>query len=295
MKILALDVGGTSLKCCLVSPEGQVENLNKYAYGENAGSREVIDIICNALDTYEDYAGVAVSTTGQPDANGVIVYASDNIPGYRGTRLKELIEVHTGKSACVLRDAFAMAWGEKAYGAGLKYQDFVCLTYGSGVGGAMVINGVPYTGYSLSAGQLGHMITHADGKLCQCGKKGCYEAYASAKALEERAQDITGRKMSGYEIVEGYLRGDADLCRCLTEWMNEVIYGIVSIVHLLNPTCVVLGGGIMEQKNIVEFIRENVYNKMIDASRNFDIVQAHSGNTINLLGCAYCAKITWGW
>ena len=303
MSVLAVDIGGTAVKTGLVDKTGEVKRIRAAAYDLPVTKEGVLQALFRAAGSYskEDYEGIAVSTTGQVEDDGSIGYASDNIPGYAGTPLREWLENTFGKRAVVVRDSLAMAWGEIAYGAGKDYTDFLCVTFGSGIGGALVINGQPYQGSNRGAGHVGHITIRKDGEVCQCGKKGCFEAYASAKALTERMEKACCRRFNGKEIIQmaqeaGHGLKDTESAaentkqlagKILHEWIGDVCTGLASLIHVLNPACLVLGGGIMESDVVIEIIRRELYNYVIDASGHFEIRQAVSGNAVNLAGAAY--------
>ena len=115
----------------------------------------------------------------------------------------------------------------------------IYLTFGTGVGGAMLINGKPWRGHRNTAGEIGHIITHADGLNCPCGLKGCYERYASAAALCRM-----GGKDNAKEIIDAAREGDPEMLKVFREYLHEVAVGIASLNMVFRPEAFVLGGGI---------------------------------------------------
>ncbi len=124
------------------------------------------------IGTYQHIDRVAVSTVGQVDSqNGIVVYSAGNIPYYTGMMIKKRIENDTGLPTHVENDVNAAALGEAHFGAGQGQKDFLCLMYGTGIGGALYLNGQLYKGSASCAAEFGHMITHAGGLDCPLRRK----------------------------------------------------------------------------------------------------------------------------
>jgi predicted NBD/HSP70 family sugar kinase len=173
-------------------------------------------------EQYGDYGGVGVACTGQVDAaGGRIVYANRNVEGFTGTELGPLLEKRLGVPVTVDNDANAAALGEGAYGAARGTQDFLCVTYGTGVGGAIVMGGKVYGGQSGVAGEIGHILTHPGGRRCACGQRGCYEQYASVTALMRRAAPALPEIRDGRALF-GVLNDRPSLREAVDAWIEEV-------------------------------------------------------------------------
>lgn len=117
------------------------------------------------LRDFSGFGRIGISTAGQVNPEtGCIVYANENLPAYTGCNVKKFFEDRFGVPTAVENDVNAAAIGEAAFGAGQGFSDFLCLTYGTGIGGAIVLNGSVYRGATCSAGEFGHLVTHAGGK-----------------------------------------------------------------------------------------------------------------------------------
>lgn len=189
----------------------------------------------------------------------------------------------------VENDVNAAAIGEACYGAGKEEKDFVCLTYGTGVGGAVFINGSLYHGSSFSAGELGALIVHPEDRQPEIDMySGCYEKYASTTALVAKAKEydssITNGKILFSRIEEPQIRAIID------QWIDEIVYGLVSITHLLNPSCIILGGGIMKQPYIPDQIEQKLMPSIMSSFRGLKIKTAQLGNQAGMLGAARLAE-----
>ena len=288
IKILAFDIGGTNIKYALCNEDFRLYDRHSVPTEAEKGGQHIINKIIDIIDRYDDIDRVAVSTAGQVDSvNGIVVYSTNNIPYYTGMMVKKIIENKTGILTYVENDVNAAATGEAKFGAAKGSDDFICLTFGTGIGGAIFIDGKLYKGVGSSAGEFGHIITHAGGKACTCGGEGCYEQYASAKALIQKVESITGEKMNGFEIFKEESLNDPEIRHVINSWIDEIIIGLKSIIYTFNPSLIVLGGGIMSEKYIIELIDRKIYKQLMTNYRNVNIVNTDLGNDAGLLGVAY--------
>lgn len=292
MKTMVLDIGGTAIKSA-IAQNGVLSSVRETPTRSSLGGAYVMsqakEIISSYKDTYA-FERIGISTAGQVNpVKGSIIYANHNIPGYTGTPVKEIMEDFFHVPVAVENDVNAAAIGEACYGAGKEEKDFVCLTYGTGVGGAVFINGSLYHGSSFSAGELGALIVHPEDRQPEIDMySGCYEKYASTTALVAKAKEydssITNGKILFSRIEEPQIRAIID------QWIDEIIYGLVSITHLLNPSCVILGGGIMEQPYIPDQIEQKLMPSIMSSFRGLKIKTAQLGNQAGMLGAARLAE-----
>ena len=201
----------------------------------------------------------------------------------------ELLRAHAHVPVAVENDVNAAALGEAWFGAGRGYPDFLCLTYGTGVGGAIVAGGRIYGGADGVAGEMGHILTHPDGLPCACGQRGCYEQYASMSALLRSAQSSFPQIHNGRELFEK-LPEQPELAQIVAAWELELVYGLVSLVHIFNPSLVVLGGGVMGQKSVLQGIRTLLYPRVMNSYRGVEIAGAQLGNHAGLYGAFTLAR-----
>lgn len=291
LNIAAFDIGGTAIKYCLYDNSGTFEKrlVREVPTGAGQGGT-VLDKVSRILSAMDGFDAIAVSTAGQVDpVAGTILYATGNLPGYTGTKIRSILENVFHVPVVVENDVNAAALGEAAFGAGKDYPDFLCLTYGTGIGGAIVIDRKIYYGSSFSAAEIGHMITHACGLPCTCGNCGCYEAYASTTALVRIVRERSGLTLNGREIF-AELDRNAVVGEAVAEWMDEVIWGLVSLTHIFNPPCIILGGGIMNEPRILNYIEKNIRKHLMKSYWNIAIKQASLGNTAGLQGVISLAQ-----
>ena len=289
MKILAFDIGGTEIKYAFCDENFNLTEKKSIPTNAREGGKRIIERVVEIIKSYDGVDRIGISTAGQVDSKkGEIIFATDSIPGYTGTKIKEIIEAETGIPTAVENDVNSAAIGEAIFGAAKGIDSFICLTYGTGIGGAVYLDNKLFTGASFSAGEFGHIITHAGGRNCTCGGKGCYEAYASARALVEDTAEKTGRNMNGREIFEEF--DNPEIRGIIDNWIDEIVIGLKSLIYIFNPTLIVAGGGIMNEAYITDELNKRLQNELMNSFKNVRIVKAQMGNDANKLGAAYLAS-----
>ena len=291
MRILAFDIGGTNIKYALCNEEFVLSDKHSIPTDAKKGGQYIDNKVIEIIETYDNIDRIAISTAGQVDSvNGIVVYSTDNIPYYTGMMVKKIIENKTGIPTFVENDVNAAATGEAQFGAAVGTSDFVCLTFGTGIGGAIYLNNELYKGTACSAGEFGHIITHAGGRTCTCGGEGCYEQYASASSLGRAVKKVTGKDLNGFEIFSEENFNNPEIRHIIDIWVDEIIIGLKSIIYTFNPSLIVLGGGIMNEKYIIELIDRKIYKQLMESFRKVNIVNTKLGNDAGLLGAAYKAS-----
>lgn len=295
MGFLVFDIGGTAVKYGLVSDSFEIldsKEMPTANEGESANAQTVLQNLEKVMTEYKgQYDAIGISTAGQVDfERGYIVYGTDNIPGFSDTDMRGIFESKFGVPVAVDNDVNCAGLGEAHFGAGKDSDYFICLTYGTGVGGAIYLNGDIFRGFKSAAGEFGHMMIHAGGAQCTCGRKGCYEAYASCRALTDRVSEHFGRYVSGREIFEPHMLEDPFIKQALGDWEDEIVNGLVSLSYIFNPPLIVLGGGIMSEELLVNHIREKLIANVGVNYQSVKIEKAQLKNKAGMLGAAYIAK-----
>lgn len=293
MKIIVFDVGGTAIKFGMVD-----ENFEILFSGEIPTNAHNDDgnVVMRALETkLDEYAGqfdaIGISTAGQIDfVNGIVTGGTGNIPNYTGSKIRETFETKYGVPVAVDNDVNCAALGEAHFGAGRGADEFLCLTYGTGVGGCIYQNGDVYRGSKFAAGEFGHMVTHADGRDCTCGRKGCYEAYAACRVFTNSVSERMGRFMSGREIFKKENLSYPIIVEELDKWENEIVTGLRGLCYIFNPNLIILGGGIMSEDLLITHIREKLNNVLGDNFKHVRIEKAQLRNKAGMLGAAWLAS-----
>ena len=289
MRIAAIDIGGTAIKFGIADEHGTLTDTGERPTEAKSGGGEgVMQKVMEILESFAPFDRVGISTGGVVNADdGSIFYANENIPGYTGIRLKDTIQKTYPVPVAVLNDVHAAAVGEAQFGAGRGVSDFLCLTYGTGVGGAIFTNGKLLTGRHGAAGHLGHIVIHTDGKPCGCGGKGCYESYASVTALCALVRERTGESLNGRQIFARL--SEPVLSQAVSDWTDEVVTSLVSLIQAFDPERVILGGGIFSEDRLMTELLARAYARMMPIFRDVSIVRAALSNNAGLLGAAYTA------
>lgn len=287
MRILAVDIGGTNTKMCLCDKQGNVDNFKEYATESYLGGPHVISRLLEKIAEYDDFDAIAISTAGQVNAEeGFIVYANENIPRYTGMKIREIVTNHFHKPVMVENDVNSAALGEAYYGAARDFNNFLCLTFGTGIGGAIVINRQIYKGANGVAAEFGHIFTHP--LPATYGVEGLpyYEKFASTTALVKLVQQVDPKCIDGKVLFDKIKGGDTALKRILDSWVTEVSVGLASIIHIFNPSAIIIGGGVMEQEDLVQWVEERTRSLIMESFKDVRIVKALLGNKAGLLGAS---------
>lgn len=287
MRTAALDIGGTSIKSGLWNGRELVE-VKEWDTNAKLGGSYVMDRAVEILKSYGTFAALGISTAGQVNSKeGSIRYANENIPDYTGMRIRERMEREFGVPVAVENDVNAAALGEAHFGAGKDYDDFLCLTYGTGVGGAIVIGKEIYGGSMFSAGEFGGMLIHPEDRVEGNPFSGCYEKYAATTALVAAARRYDETLTNGREI---FARLEEEKVRAIIDqWIDEIVHGLVSVIHIFNPACIILGGGVMEQPYILTQLEQRTKRRIMDSFCNVELKRAVLGNRAGLMGASWLA------
>lgn len=281
MNILACDIGGTRIKLGLCNTAGDITEYQEYATNAIRGGVQLIERVMELMSVYSKYEAIAVSTAGQVHpVDGSIRYANPNIPNYTGVQVKSILEERFHKPVMVENDVNAAALGEAWVGAGHSFNDFICLTFGTGIGGAIVIERKIYKGFKGSAGEFGHMLMHPVIRSTDTMWDSMYENLASTTALVKKAQEIDSHITSGKDFFAKIDVGGAALETLLHSWVCEVSRGIATLIHIFNPPAVIVGGGIMEQEWLVSRISDCTRELLLDSFKHTEIIPARDRKSV---------------
>ena len=302
---IGIDIGGTSIKYSLVEETGTPLFEDKIPSQATVSKEAVIAQIQKAIQDTMDFAiskeikisGIGIGTPGIIDnTQRIILGGAENIKGWENLNLADIIEKEFNLPVFLANDANAMALGETLYGAGRGCENIVFLTIGTGIGGAIIIDGKLFSGYDNRGGELGHVPFIADGKQCACGSIGCFEAYASTSALinwfREQTKDADKKhfqeEINGELIVRLYKEGDPVAKNCMEKHCDFVGHGIGGFINIFSPELVIIGGGISEAGEFyIEKIRTSAFRyAMADCAINTKIVAAELGNKAGYIGAA---------
>ena len=289
MKILVFDIGGTAIKYGICQ-DGHLEKTKECPTEAFKGGPHILNTVCSLAEQYLPFDAIGISTAGQVNPeDGYIIYANSNIPDYTDTQFQKVLQERFHVPVAVENDVNSAALGEAIFGAGKGKDSFLCLTYGTGIGGAIIENRHVYHGSSFSAGEFGAIITHAEEKLAGTDPfDGCYERYASATALVKMVSAVDPSLTNGRQIFTNLEH--PEIKEIVSKWIDEIVLGLATLIHIFNPSSIVLGGGIMVQPYILEQIHARIPQMVMSSFAHVQISSAELGNSAGLLGAYYLAS-----
>jgi glucokinase len=310
---IGIDVGGTKILGGVVDESGAVLATARTDTPRQGGKvlTQAIADIAKELLTDHEAASIGVSAAGFVSSDRKTILATPNIADWNGVNLDYELTTLIGLPVIIENDANAAAWGEAKFGAGRNQAHMMMLTVGTGIGGGIVVNGALYRGAFGIAAEFGHIRVVPDGHLCGCGARGCFEQYASGKALLRHAReainaspdiarnllsrgDGTVAGLTGSAITDAARDGDPVALAAFTttgQWLGA---GIASLSVILDPACVVIGGGVIDAGEILlKPTREALERTMPFAGKHPypQIIAAQLGNKAGLVGVADLARL----
>lgn len=306
---VGIDVGGTNIKVALVDKLGNIVYSDTvptraemgYEYTISNMKKAISDLITQAKVSKDDISGIGFGFPGQIDCDNGVVLLAPNIPGWVNIPIAEIIEKEFSIPVKVDNDVRCAALAELNYGAGKGTKNLVCITVGTGIGSGIIINGKIVRGASNVAGEIGHIkLQMKGGPLCGCGDTGCLEAFASGPAIVAMAQEyIAGGKSTKYRelanpditpyiVSEAAKQGDV-VAKRIFETIGEYIgIGLVSVINLLNPEKIVIGGGVADAGDLLfNPIKRTIADRAMPIqAKAVQVVHAQLGNTAGVIGAS---------
>jgi len=309
---LGIDLGGTNVAAGVVDENYKI--VGKYSVPTNAaaGIDAIIDNIkAAALGAIEaagitlcDIGSIGIGSPGAINAKDGIVDFAANL-GFDHTPLADLVSKKLdGKPVHVENDANVAAYAEYVAGAAKGVENSVTITLGTGVGGGMLINGKIYSGFNNKGGEFGHIVIERDGWPCTCGRRGCWEAYASVSGLikltkQEMIADKTSAmwdecggdidKVNGLTSFNAMRKNDPAGMYVVRSYIKSIAVGIVDVINILQPEVLCIGGGISKEGDTIllpvrEMVKSELFSRKSDAST--EIRMASLGNDAGIIGAA---------
>ncbi len=307
---IGIDVGGTNVKIALVDDSGKIIYSNSvptraemgYEYTVNNIKQAIYDLMKETKLTAKDIEGIGFGFPGQVDYKSGIVRLAPNIPGWVEVPIAKMIEDEFHIPTRVDNDVRCAALGELKYGAGKGCENLICITVGTGIGSGLIVNGKLVRGASNAAGEIGHIkLQIHDGPICGCGDTGCMEAFASGPAIVAMAEEyILGGKSTKYRemanggditpfiVAEAAKAGDPVARRIFSRIGEYIGIGMASVVNLLNPEKIIIGGGVADAGDILlEPLKETLKKRAMKiAGETVEVVPAQLGNTAGVIGAS---------
>lgn len=313
---IGIDLGGTNIKAALVNTEtGEITGASSTPTLAQEGHDAVIARMAELAETVTaavgltkaDIGGIGIGIPGLLDLEHGLTLFLPNLPGqWRSVPVREELAKASGLPVAIMNDARAATMGEWKFGAGRGVDTCALYTLGTGIGGGLVINGKLYLGMGGAAGELGHVSVDFNGPRCNCGSRGCIEAFASGPAMAAAGmravvQGATTRitamcngdlnQVTPELVYQAALAGDS-VAREIYEQAGRAIgYGVSNVVIALTPQRVIIGGGVAAAGDmILEPIRRTIRERVKVADPEaIEIVPATLGNNAGLMGAAMWA------
>jgi len=290
--VIALDVGGTSMKTALVDDAFRVIASRRVPTRRENGPDAVVERI---VDTAVRQQAAAVQQGFVVRAAGVVVpgIVDDNIAvlsanlGWRDVPLRELVHKRLGVPVAFEHDVRAGGLAEGQLGAARGASDYLVLPIGTGIAGAIVLGGRPYSGHGYG-GEIGHMIIDPDGPLCGCGGHGCLEAIASAAAIDREYARRTGRRAKGL-VSDLVVAGDPEARAVWERAVNALARALQAYTTLLAPQLVVIGGGLAGAGDVLMDPLTEALDALLTFQPRPRLVRAELGDQASALGAALLA------
>lgn len=258
--IVGVDIGGTKVACVLADQEGHILARRWQPTRTREGWQAVVQQLFEMTEQVmegvpcQQVRGIGISCGGPLDSQKGVVYSPPNLPGWDAVPIKQVFEERFGLPTRLENDANATALAEYRFGAGRGTRNMVFLTWGTGIGSGLILDGRLYRGTNDLAGEIGHTTVLLDGPPCSCGKRGCLEALASGPAIARRAKELAQEsseslvwqmaspgEVTAQHIVDAATAGDTFARFVLAEAGTYMGIGIANVAQVLNPERVVLG------------------------------------------------------
>ncbi len=308
---IGVDLGGTNLRCAVVDTNNRILSRVELPTNAHEGPEAVIDrmvsgmmkaVATAGLETGE-IAAVGVGYPGPLNQQQGMIFSAPNMPGWKNIPLATLVNARIGLPIFIENDANCAGWGEFVAGAGLGCRHMMMVTLGTGIGGAIIINGRLHVGRDGSAGELGHICIVDGGRQCGCGARGCVEAYASATAVVKRFREYLDQGwfsplsqkrdvLTCQDIFDAAQTQDTVACKVVRETGHYLGVMASAVAELVNPDrCVISGGMIQAGEALFDSIRATCRNRNNHPGRTMEIVPAGLGGNAGLIGAADYARI----
>lgn len=289
-QVIGVDLGGSAIKLGRFDREGQCLESLTIETPQPAKPDAVLQAIARAVETIDrDRAAVAIGlgTPGPVDGTGRIAKVAINLDGWQDVAVADYLEAKTGKPTILANDANCAGLGEAWLGAGKRFRNSIMLTLGTGVGGAIILDGELFVGHTGAAGELGLITLNLYGHECHSGNNGSLEQHVSVQAIRRH----TG--VSPAELGHMAQAGNREALAFWETYGHQLGAGLASLIYVLTPEAIIIGGGISASADFfLPHAKAEVERRVIAACRpNLEILVAELGNSAGMVGAA---KLGWG-
>ena len=313
---LGIDLGGTNIAVGVVDENFKIVGRGKMKTNAPRPADEICDDMATAVKmavenaglTMDDIDTIGIGAPGSINPHTGMIAVSNNLQ-FEKVPMGPMLKERLGRDVFIENDASAAAYGEFLAGAGRGTQDMVAITLGTGVGGGIIIGGKLFSGSNLAGGELGHTVIVQGGEQCTCGRKGCWEAYASATGLIKLTKasmeanpnskmwelcDGDINNASGRTAYDGMRADDEAAKEVVKKYEDYVACGITNMVNIFQPEVLCIGGGISKEGDtllapIVEVVDAERFTKNVEKQTVVKI--AELGNDAGIIGAAYIHKL----
>lgn len=289
-QVIGIDLGGTAIKLGRFTTDGKCLKSITVDTPQPATPEAVLLKIIEAIaqiDPDNQSIAIGVGTPGPADAAGRIAKVAINLVGWQDVPLADWLEAKTGKPTILANDANCAGLGEAWLGAGRSFQHLILLTLGTGVGGAIILDGKLFVGHQGAAGELGLITLNPDGPMCNSGNQGSLEQHTSIAAIRRR----TGKEPA--ELGKLAQNGDLEALTFWQEYGKDLGIGLTSLIYVLTPQAVIIGGGVSASfQYFLPAMQAEIEKRVLPTSRlGLQILPAELGNSAGMVGAA---KLAWG-
>lgn len=312
--LIGIDLGGTNIKLGCFDSDIKLISKTSTPTRADMGPEAVVDKMAETIEKLladralglRDIAAVGIGTPGPAKYREGVIINATNIPEFKNVPIRRMISDRLDAPAILENDANVACWGEYVRGAGKNVDDMVFFTLGTGIGGGIISNGELVHGFEDNAAELGHIIIYPDGRLCNCGQRGCVEAYASADSTAKRAAEAvrTGTKstlkkvldkngeITSKDVYEHLAAGD-ELAKQITDQTAKALAIIcVNMMHITEPERIVFAGGMIAAGDVLlnrikDFFREHIWSLKAETVQ---IAFATLGEDAGIIGAAALAR-----
>jgi glucokinase len=291
MQVIGIDLGGTAIKLGRFDANGDCWQSLTLATPQPAYPEPVIAAIVAALpqlDPQHQAQAIGIGTPGPADITARIARNAINLPGWQNVPLADQLEAQSPYPVVVANDANCATLGEAWLGAGRRFQNLILLTLGTGVGGGIILNGELFVGSTGSAGELGLVTVDLHGAPCNSGNQGSLEQHVSAQAI---------RRRTGLEpdvLAQQALAGDPQALAFWQTYGQELAAGLASLIYVLTPEAIILGGGICAGADLfLPSLEAELSRRVVGYCRDtLQVLVAELGNRAGMVGAARLALKT---
>ncbi|EAW38002.1 ROK family protein [Lyngbya sp. PCC 8106] len=291
-QVIGVDLGGSAIKLGRYDALGNCYQSLTVPTPQAATPEAVFSVLLEAIlqitKNVKSIGGIGIGLPGPVDATGRISQIAINLKNWQNVPLADWIEAQTNLSVVMANDANCAGLGEAWLGAGCRFKDLILLTLGTGVGGAIILNGELFVGRNGTAGELGLITLNFDGPVCNSGNQGSLEQYASVQAI---------RRETGLEPAELAAKAKSGDTKAIEYWQQygrRLGAGLASLIYILTPEAIILGGGISAGAELFlpSTLAEIEQRVLVSSRQGLQVLVAELGNQAGAIGAAKLALDT---